>query len=282
MENKKQRNLFKIIFNYILVLIISIALIIYSLMNIFGKTIFSKDYVLAKLEESNYYTSLVAYVNDSFENYIHQSGLDADVLNDIVTESKIKEDTDIILSNIYDGTSKEISTDEIREKLISNISDSIDGRSFTKTEKKAINSFADTICSTYKDALSHTKYEQKIHSLYEEALNYKTLANKICLIATAISAILMIIFNLKEKHIILEKFGIAVLATGLCLAVLYVYITTKINISGITILSDMISKVVVSIISSILKDILQTGFYLGMIGFVGCIIGSIFGLKEKE
>ena len=112
-------------------------------------------------------------------------------------KEEIKEDTEIILSNIYDGTSKEINTDAIREKLISNISDSIDGRSFTQTEEKAINSFADTICSTYKDALSHTKYEQKIHSLYEEAINYKKLLDKICLIATGISTVLIIIINTK-------------------------------------------------------------------------------------
>lgn len=282
MENKKQRNIFKIIFNYILVLIISIALIVYSLMNIFGNTIFNKDYILKKLKESNYYANLVEYVNDSFENYIHQSGLDEEVLKDIVTESKIKEDTEIILSNIYDGTSKEINTDAIREKLISNISDSIDGRSFTQTEEKAINSFADTICSTYKDALSHTKYEQKIHSLYEEAINYKKLLDKICLIATGISTVLIIIINTKEKHVTLEKLGISVLTTGLCLAMLYTYITVKIDISGITILSDMISKVVVIVISELLKDVLKMGISFGIIGTLGCIIGAFLGIKNEE
>ena len=93
----------KSIIQYIIVTILALAVLALIIMNLFSSSILSKDYILSKLEEQNYYDKIYEDTKSNFENYIHQSGLDEEVLNDIVTKEKIKKDTNIIINNIYNG-----------------------------------------------------------------------------------------------------------------------------------------------------------------------------------
>ena len=46
---------FKTILNFVVITVLSILLIVYTVLNIFSKTLLSKDFILAKMEENNYY-----------------------------------------------------------------------------------------------------------------------------------------------------------------------------------------------------------------------------------
>ena len=273
---------FKTILNFVVITVLSILLIVYAGLNIFSKTLLSKDYILTKMEENNYYEKLIEYVNSSFENYIYQSGLDEEVIKNIVTEEKIKSDTNAIIDNVYEGKEFSVDTQSIKDKLLSNISDSINGRSFSATEQKAVDAFAKNICSAYEDTLLHTNYVQKVHSVYSQITEYKDLANKIILGSSVVCVILLMLINIKEKAKILSTLAIAVLVAGAFLILLNVYIKAKININNIVIFSDAISEIVVKIISNILEQIMNNGIIYTIIGFVGIIISSIFSSKNIE
>lgn len=273
---------FKTILNFVVITVLSILLIVYTVLNIFSKTLLSKDFILAKMEENNYYEKLVEYVNSSFENYIYQSGLDEEVIKNIVTEEKIKSDTNAIIDNVYEGKEFSVDTQSIKDKLLSNISDSINGRSFSATEQKAVDVFANNICSAYEDTLLHTNYVQKVHSVYSQITEYKDLANKIILGSSVVCVILLMLINIKEKAKILSTLAIAVLVAGAFLILLNVYIKAKININSIVIFSDAISEIVVKIISNILEQIMNNGIIYAIIGFAGIIISSIFSSKNIE
>ena len=72
-----------------------------GVMTIVFSTILDKNYVMQKLEETNFYADTYELVESNFENYIYQSGLDEEVLKNICTEEKVKKDINIMLSNIY-------------------------------------------------------------------------------------------------------------------------------------------------------------------------------------
>lgn len=273
---------FKTILNFVVITVLSILLIVYTGLNIFSKTLLSKDYILTKMEENNYYEKLVEYVNSSFENYIYQSGLDEEVIKNIVTEEKIKSDTNAIIDNVYEGKEFSVDTQSIKDKLLSNISDSINGRSFSATEQKAVDAFAKNICSAYEDTLLHTNYVQKVHSVYSQITEYKDLANKIILGSSVVCVILLMLINIKEKAKILSTLAIAVLVAGAFLILLNIYIKAKININNIVIFSDAISEIVVKIISNILEQIMNNGIIYTIIGFAGIVISSIFSSKNIE
>ena len=91
----------KKIIQYIVATILALAILGLVIINILSSSILSKEYILAKLQSQNYYEKIYKETESNFENYIHQSGLDEDVLKDIVTKEKVEKDTRIILNNIY-------------------------------------------------------------------------------------------------------------------------------------------------------------------------------------
>ena len=109
------------ILKFIIMLILVVCILFFGIKNIVLSTIMDKDYVLNKLEETNFYSGTYELVESGFENYIAQSGLEEEVLNNICTEEKIKNDIGIIINNIYNGTNEEIDTTEIANNLNANI-----------------------------------------------------------------------------------------------------------------------------------------------------------------
>ena len=156
---KVLKNLLK----FISITILTIYIITSCFISIAFSTILNKDYIIQKLEENNFYSETHKLVESNFENYIYQSGFEENVIQNICTEEKVKNDINIMLSNIYDGTKQEIDTIEIANKLNENIEKS--GVKNSENEK-SIQQFVEHICNEYTNTLVHTKYEEKINNIY--------------------------------------------------------------------------------------------------------------------
>ena len=181
-------NLLKFIF----IMILTVAIIGLGLFAIAFSTVLNKDYVVQKLEETDFYSGTYKLVESNFENYIYQSGLDEEVLKEICSQDKVKKDINIMLNNIYSGTNQSIDTTEISEKLNANIDKS---GIKNKQNESAINEFVKHICQEYTDTLVHSKYETEINKMYNKI---NTLLNKVyntLLIVFFIDLILIIIIN---------------------------------------------------------------------------------------
>lgn len=276
----------KNIIQYIIATILALAILLLILINIFSSTILSKDYVLSKLNEHNYYDKIYEDTKSNFENYIHQSGLDEEVLNDIVAKEKVEKDTKIIINNIYNGMDEKINTEEIRNNLNENINNSLNGK-ISNTQRKAIDTFVDTICKEYENTISHTSYEQKIHTGYKQIVKYIDMAKKAILVSIGICIVLIILLTIKRIYRVIARIGTALTINGLILLFAENYINSKVKISNITILNDGTSEVLRSILNDILGNVLKYGSILLSIGIVLIIIyGLIKSIRkikrEKE
>ena len=109
------------IIKFIVLTILTLCIVSVGIITIVSSTILDQSYIMQKLEETNFYSDTYELVKSNFENYIYQSGLDEEVLNDICTKEKVKQDLNLILTNIYQGTDKKIDTTEIADKLNANI-----------------------------------------------------------------------------------------------------------------------------------------------------------------
>ena len=137
----------KTIIKYIVTIILAIAMIAYFFISLVSSTILSEQYILSKLDETNYYNKIYEYVKSNFENYIYQSGLEETVLEDVVSKEKIRKDTGIIISNLYDGLNQKIDTQEIRDNLNKNIKETLEDQDMTVTQQNAIDTFIDHKCN---------------------------------------------------------------------------------------------------------------------------------------
>lgn len=262
----------KNIIRYVLTFILTMALITFLLVNLFSTTILNEQYILSKLQEVDYYNKMYDYVQSCFEKYIGQSGLDEEILNNVVSKEKIKNDTQIIISNIYDGTKEEIDTQEIKENLKQNINNSLNNQKLTSSQQTAIDTFIEEIVKEYSNAMTHTSYENKINQQYVKFMKYLEIAKKAILVILGVSIIILVLVSLKRIYRAISMVGISLLSTGVLFELVNWYINTKIKIQTITIFNDTISETVRNILQEILGKIQGQGIILLVLGIVLIII----------
>lgn len=269
----------KKILNFIFVLVIALSFTFIGVKSVVFKTIFNKEYVLEQMENNNFYSETYKLVESGFENYIGQSGLDEEVIKNICTEDKIKNDINIILSNIYEGTNEKIDTSEISNNLNSNI-DKENVR--TSSNSKAIDEFVEHICQSYKDTIISTSYENTINEKYSKITQKITKVQNILIIAIIISIIGVIALNVKDILKLLFWTESAVLSSAVMQLVITTVIKSKVNIDGIKIFNDAFSNIVVTIIKDILSKINIIAGKFIIVYFILVVIYAIIILSQKK
>lgn len=269
----------KKILNFIFVLVIALSFTFIGVKSVVFKTIFNKEYVLEQMEKNNFYSETYKLVESGFENYIGQSGLDEEVIKNICTEDKIKNDINIILSNIYEGTNEKIDTLEISNNLNSNI-DKENVR--TSSNSKAIDEFVEHICQSYKDTIISTNYENTINEKYSKITQKITKVQNILIIAIIISIIGVIALNVKDILKLLFWTESAVLSSAVMQLAITTVIKSKVNIDGIKIFNDAFSNIVVTIIKDILSKINIIAGKFIIVYFILVVIYAIIILSQKK
>lgn len=264
---------FKKIVTYICALILAISIVLCTIVFLLSSTILDKNYVLEKLEETDYYAQIYELVESNFENYIQQSGLDETVIDNLITVEKVKEDTEQILINLYDGLNGEISTQEIEDNLNANITASLGDRVLTSDEEESVATFVETICSEYENTILHTKYEEQINDYYQKITEYVKIAKQILCIAIGIALILLIVLNNKAIYRTIKGIAVALLSSGILLVIINYYINSNIKIQSIIVLNEPFSEVLVNVLEEIMNNILVFGWISIIVGIV-LIIGS--------
>ena len=260
------------ILKFIVMTIIVLCLTYIGIKNIAFSTIFNKEYVIKKLDETNFYSETYKFVESNFENYIGQSGLEEDVIKNICTEDKVRKDINIILSNIYNGTKEEIDTSEIANKLNSNIDEQ---NVRTAKNSEAINEFVEHICQSYKDSIISTKYDATINNQYEKIIQKLGKVETIIIIVLIISIIIVIVLNIKDLLKILLNLQTISLATAIMQFAITITINKNVNISGIKVFNEAFSMSIVTIIQDIFGKINKFGIILLIIYVIFVIIYSI-------
>ena len=267
------------ILNFIIVIVIALSFTFIGVKSVVFKTIFNKEYVLEQMENNNFYSETYKLVESGFENYIGQSGLDEEVIKNICTEDKIKNDINIILSNIYEGTNEKIDTSEISNNLNSNI-DKENVR--TSSNSKAIDEFVEHICQSYKDTIISTSYENTINEKYSKITQKITKVQNILIIAIIISIIGVIALNVKDVLKLLFWTESAVLSSAVMQLAITTVIKSKVNIDGIKIFNDAFSNIVVTIIKDILSKINIIAGKFIIVYFILVVIYAIIILAQKK
>ena len=265
---------------FILITILTVCIIAIGTIQIVSSTILDKNYIIGKLEETNFYEEVYNLVESNFENYIYQSGLEETALDNICSKEKVKQDINIMLSNIYEGTNEKIDTSEIKDNLNKNI-DSLNVRN--RQNSTAIEQFVNHICEEYESTLIHTEYESKINSVYGKITNMLDKVRTATIIAIAVDIILLVIINIKQISKFVQAIGIALLSSSLFEIIAYNIIVTKVDVAGIKIFNDAFSKTIVTIIQEILNKVQTLGIISLIVAIVLVIIYVIItAITKKE
>lgn len=271
----------KTIINYILSIILALAIIVFYFINLASSTILSEQYILSKLDEHDYYNKIHEQIKSNFENYIHQSGLEEEVLDNIITKEKVKKDTHIILGSIYDGLNQEVDTNEIKENLNKNIEKYIKNTSLSNEQKSSIDTFVNHICNEYKTTISDFTFENQINQYYSKIIKIINISKKILLITIGIDFLLLIVINFKKIYKCFTSVGVSFTIIGLIVLISNIYINIKIKVQTILILNDAISEVLRNMLIEILNSSLTIAIFTLIFGIIMIIIPNLIHNIKK-
>lgn len=265
---------------FILEIILTVSIVGLITINLLSNTIFSKEYALAKLDETNYYSNIYNYIQSNFEKYTQQSGLESSVFENVITEDLIKEDTLKIINNIYESDDSEITTEALEENLKANIKSQIGDNQVLKDD--ALDDFTKTIAKEYKTSISKYKVFDEIGSKFTKIKMLLSVVQVIVITVLVADIILILVINLKTIIKFLSGMGISILSSGILFEVIKLYISKKINIQNISILNEYISETVKNIINEIMAVFGNYATYLIILGIIVVIISSLIESKKKQ
>ena len=267
---------------FILIVVLAVCSIAIGIIQIVTQTVLNKNYIIQKMEETNFYSETYKLVQSNFEKYIEQSGFEENILENICTEEKVKQDINLMISNIYEGANKTIDITEISDNLNANI-DKLNIRDSKK--QKAIEQFVEHICQEYTDTLVHTKYENDINKFYKEIVIKKDKIEKIVIIAMVIDVIVILIVNNKNIEKDFQSIGTAIFSSSAFELIACQIINLRVSIKGIKIFNDAFSDMIVAIIQNVISKVVSFGIATLMIAIILIIINAIiifFSIRKDE
>lgn len=262
---------FKVIARFIMSFILAVSIICFVLIFTLSNTVLNEKYIFDSLEKADYYNKTYESIESNFEKYIQQSGLDEEVLKNLVSKEQVEEDTKKIIISIFDGLHEEVSTEKLEKTLKNNINKSINNRSLSEEEKKAIDEFTQQICSEYKSTIVNSNYESQINNYYKKMMSLINKLKKILIITIGVCLIVLVLLNLRRTYKILTNIAISFIASGLFLTIINIYVNAKIKVQFISILNDTISIIVRNIAQDILGSIFKYGIVLIIVGLITSI-----------
>ena len=266
----------KKIVSYIICIILVAIILVATAIHIASNTVLNKNYVLEKLDNNNYYEKTYDNIKSSFSQYILQSGLDENVIDNLYTKEQIKEDVGITISNIYSNETQKIDTDKIKMNMETNISQYLENNNIelNNMQRKSIDKFIETIERTYEEEISYSAYLNKIgNKVYK--IN-KIIEKMQPVIYGSIIALflILILINVKEISFGINYAGVTILSSGIA--------NILININKIMIINEDISKIVINILNEIVKYIQSYGLVMVAIGLAIVILASFIRNSKTE
>jgi hypothetical protein len=266
------------ILNIVLAFLLVIVMIAVVAVHFVSTTILSKEYVLSKLEETEFYLQVSREVQSGFENYIYQSGLPEDTIDNLYTDEMIKEDVNSVIDYIYDGTEVTSSEEQVKVALDNKINEFLEseGKVLNTQGKENVEKFENLIVDEYKEniTVSKTVYNA-IRDRLQQFINVYEKVKNIPLIALAVIIVLLILINIKDLALGINSMAISGLSAGILLKLGVSVVFKNIDIDNLVLLSTSFTNLIISIIKEILYTVSDYGTYFIIIGATVIIITAM-------
>ena len=269
--------------SYVLSFVLVLMLLSLCLLAIVKSTILDEKYMISKLEEANYYERMNGEIIEQFKNYTIQSGLSDEVLENLFTEDKLKQDINNVIDSIYTGKELEISTSEIRENLKENILTEVEKEGKTVDfEDEAMEEYLKAIESAYESQVSYsTSTINSIGSTFEKVISLAQTAQIIVIVVTIVIAVLIIILNIKQIFG-LNYLAISSMASGLFILIAKFLLGQSTDLKNIMLINQATSHVIQLVIEDFLAKVTIAGVVLLIIGLIFSIIYNLLNKKYFE
>lgn len=268
----------RLLLSYIMKFIQSISFFLLSLSLILILTVFNEDYVLDLLNNHNYYQESYDNTLEEVSYYLEQSGLNEEVLNNVISVKSLKKEIITTIDNLYTNQKITVNTEEFQNNLTTNINNYIKDNNIRVDNKDTVNILTKKLVNIYEEEVSYNNTFEKVRPIFNKT--YKL--TKIVLYLSIIMSIITYLINryvFKDRNIIASLFTNFVILGGLVL-----YTKYTIDINNIFFYNTSVSNILMEFINSVLKCMLVTGiisFFLGLF-IVFTTTGTFKKLRQNK
>lgn len=255
---------------------------------ILDNKILNKNYVISKMKETEFYLQISREVENGFENYIYQSGLPENTIENLFTEDMIKNDINSIINYVYEGEEIQLSDDIVRENLDLKIKEYLNSENKTLNSQGQdnINKFEDLIVNEYKNNVnvSNTLYT-KGNSIIQKISNIRNKLGKLPIIILLVLIIVLVLINIKDLLIVINFLSISSLSIGILLKIGVNLVFDNVNLDNLLLLAASLSNLITSIVKENLYLLSDYGNIYIVCGIVGIFVVSILkniNITKKE
>lgn len=269
-------NRVKLILSYLFGFITSVLLSLLVILLLCKYSILNENYIKNVLGKNNYYSEVYEGTLEEMKTYMISSGLEEDILDEIITESEIEKEVNKYIDSIYDNTEYKVDSESVRNKLTTNIDKYLNDNNLDVENRKELNMFINDMIKIYED-------EIKFYNIGKFGKEYINIANiyidNIIYIIFSVSLVLIIILILLKNKFISSS----LLSSGLILLFIRFVIYEKIDIKNILIVSEYFSKSLKTVLYELGHNIFISSILLISIGLIIALIESIkFKGKKKK
>lgn len=272
--------------NTILSFFIVLVVLVIIAINILNSVILDKNYMLSKMEETEFNLQVSREVESGFENYIYQSGLPEETIKNLFTEEMIEKDVNTIVNAIYDGTEISLSSDDLRKNLDTKIEEYIKNENLNLNEqgRNNIKKFEDLIVEEYDNNVnvSDELYAEG-NSIIKELKTVSDRVGNIPQITLVILIVILVLLNITDLLIAINFLGISSLSVGILLKFGTNAVFSNVDLDNIVLLTTSLSNLIISIVKDNLYKLSDLGSMFIVCGITAILCSIIIkNVKNRK
>ncbi len=260
----------RVLFYYLFEVINSLLLCLVVILSIARLTIFNEKYIIKVFENNNYYEYVDKEIREDMSNVLIPSQLPADVLIDIYNIDEVKQDTNMLVKNIYENKNVNVDITDISSKLKANINQYLHENNIEVLEEDSIDKIIKQMTDIYIEKITQANIYKTIGKIVSKIYKY------IDIIIISITAIFILLYLLSRKIYKDNNISLSLLISSFLTIFIVKYININININNIFIWNDNISAILHDIINNIFSYISITSYILIALGIL------IIALKKEK
>ncbi len=269
----------KKIISLLLGFILTINIIIILLITILNNTILKEDYITSTLDNQKYYQKTRTATISNLEGYIMSTGLDKEVLSNIITEDIVKEHIQGLIHSVYQNKDYQIDTSFLNDGIDQSIQAKIQetGQKLTKEDNQNIAILKTTLTSAYIDSVDYLQSHLKtVKDYYQKASKILNTATPILYGTLALLCLIIILIWRKPKPII-NYLITPLLSSGILFIILDVILHNRFN--KVLIFTREFTDVLLDILHNICNLLFTYGLIISIISIVILLISPKESLK---
>jgi len=249
--------------------VLGVTIFIFVIILIVKTTVLNEKYIFKTLEDNYYYSEIYDIIINNFESNLIQSGLDDNIIYELITKEKVENDVKTVLQGIYHNIEINIDTNILTKNLNNKVDEIFKSlhRTPNKEEQEDIKRLENTIVEVYKDEITYDL--NTVNSISAKVVKINTIVNSLLIILGIIIVVLLLVEMFLFNEFI-RNMGIAILSSSLITIIIRLIIGSKYK--NILIFNEIFSKIVVSVVNNFLTNVFVIGIYLSIIGLVLIII----------